>query len=150
MANFDDLEFIRLTRPEQFSLIPTELFEQIKSSSYKVNRLYQFGVVLLASPFTYLFVLADRKTHKIKGVLWSEVNPLSEKMTVFIFSLSREYQQKDGLFTKGSKPIEKTVEFLRKIQESIGITGKIEMGTQKPKAYERAGWQRSKKIIMEI
>jgi len=147
---FDDLKFVRLTMPEQFALIPRYLFEQVKNASYKIERLYQFAPVAMMSPLTFMYALADKNTSIIKGVLWAEINPFSEKLQVFILSVDKQYQQKDGLFVKGSQILSKTLEFLRKIQKQTGTTGTIEMLTYLPKAYEKAGWKRSDKILMEL
>ena len=149
MPNFDDLKFVRLTMPEQFVLIPKYLFEQVKGASYKIERIYQFAPVAIMSPLTFIYALADKNTSIIKGVLWAEINPFSERLQVFILSVDKHYQQKNGLFTKGSQILSKTLDFLRKLQKHVGITGKIEMLAYLPKAYEKAGWKRSDKILME-
>ena len=92
---FSDLKFVRLTQPEQFNLIPPYLFEQIKSADFKIDRLYQFGPILLASSLTFFYALADKKTSLVKGLLWAEINPFCESIHVHIFSVDKEYQN-DG------------------------------------------------------
>ncbi len=148
---FSDLKFIRLTLPEQFNIIPRYLFEQVKGAEYKVDRLYQFGPLLLASPLTFFYALADKDTSVIKGVLWTEINPLDEQLKVHAFSVDKEYQQNmNGDFTKDSEALNTTIKFLRKLQEKNKLDSKIEIVTLRPHAYEKAGWKRSKKTLLEI
>lgn len=142
--NFDELKFVRLTQPEQFSLIPRTLFEQIKGRNFIIDRIYQFGPIALSNPFTHLYVLAEESTAIIKGFLWAEINPYTEGLSVITFSLDKEYQSANGKAIKCAK------ELLDKIAEENKLTGKMEMVTIRPKAYEKAGWRKSEKIMMEI
>lgn len=143
---FKDLTFVRLTDPSQFNLIPQELFTQVKGADYDIGRLYQLGPLLLASPLTYFYVLVNSSS-AIKGLLWAEINPLNNTLNIHAFSADKEYQQK----TKGhSTALDITLEFLRKIQKEEKLDSRIEIVTLRPKAYEKAGWKTSKKILMEI
>ena len=149
----DDLKFVRFTTDGindsdrtlaayLFSRIPAYLFEQVKDTDFKVERIYQFGPMLLASPLTFLYVLTDKETSLIKGVLWTEFSPLSEQLVVHIFSIDKEYQN-DGAMEMSKKK-------LLEIKEQNKISGSITTVTTRPKAVEKAGWKRSDKIVMEI
>ncbi len=147
---FEDLKFVRLTLPEQFEMVPKYLFEQVKGSDFKIDRLYQFGPMLLASPLTFLYVLINDES-VIKGLLWAEANPLDDQLKVHAFSVDKEYQQNmNGDFSKNSEALKVTLDFLRQIQEENQLDSKIEIVTLRPRAYEKSGWKRSKKILMEI
>lgn len=148
MAEFEDLKFIQLTSPDQFCLIPPYLFEQIKDSDMKLERLYQFGPALLSDPLVFLYVLAEKQTAKIKGVLWCQVNPFTEQLVVNVLSIDKEYQHNSALA--------KTIDFVRQLQKTNELAEKIQLITTRPEAYERAlekagiDIQRTKKFIMEI
>lgn len=139
---FSDLKFVRLTIPDQFGLIPSYLFEQVKGGEFKIDRLYQFGPMLLASPLTFFYALADKETSLIKGILWAEINPLSENLVIHTLSVNKEYQ--------GNGTLDKTLDFVRTIQKRENLR-KIQITTICPKTYERKhGWHKSKKRIMEM
>lgn len=139
---FSDLKFVRLTQPEQFNLVPRYLFEQVKSADFKIDRIYQFGSMLLASSLTFFYALADRETSLIKGILWVEVNPFYESLHALLFSIDKEYQN-NGAMTGA-------IEKLKEIYTKEKLTGKITSETTRPKACEKAGWKISNRIIMEI
>lgn len=149
----DDLKFVRfstvgLNDPDRalatylFKRIPAELFDQVKGTDNITNRLYEFGPLALASPLTFLYVLVEKDTSLIKGVLWAEINPLNEKLVISTLSLDKEYQG-NGVIDKAYE------EVLLKIQETENLKG-MQLITVCPKTYERKhGWQRSRKVIME-
>ena len=144
---FSDLKFVRLTQPNQFGLIPRYLFEQVKGFDFNIDRLYQFGPILLASPLTFLYILADKKQLEKgsaipKGILWAEVNPFNEDINAHTFSIDRKYQ--------GNGAIAGVIEKLKEIIRTEKLVGKIIGFTIHPKVFERAGMKKSKKIIMEL
>ena len=144
---FSDLKFVRLIQPNQFGLIPRYLFEQVKGGEFKIDRLYQIGPILLASPLTFLYILADKEQLKKgsaspKGVLWAEVNPFCEDVKAHIFSVDKEYQ--------GNGAMVEVIDKLKEIYASEKLTGKITSETTRPKAVEKAGWKISDRINMEI
>lgn len=141
--NFQDLKFVRLTIPDQFGLIPKALFEQVKGADFKIDRLYQFGPALLASPLTFFYALADKETSLIKGILWAEVNPFNEDVYAHVFSINKEYQD-NGDAMGGA------IEKLKEIHTKEKLSGKITSSTTRPKAVQKAGWKISKKRFMEI
>ena len=87
LANIEDLKWIRV---QDFNLITKYLVEQVKGTSFPVERLYAFGDDIARNPFTLLYVLADEH-HRIEGFLWASVNPLDQSIMVNIFSLDRDY-----------------------------------------------------------
>lgn len=144
---FSDLKFVRLTEPEQFGLIPRYLFEQVEGGEFKIDRLYQFGPLLLSSPLTFLYILADKEQLKKgiatpKGILWAEVNPFYESLNAHIFSIDKEYQCNGAM--------KDVIEKLKEIYTQEKLTGKITSETTRSKAVEKAGWRISNRINMEI
>lgn len=139
---FENLKFIRLTQPDQFKLIPRELFEQVKGAEFKVDRLYQFGPALLASPLTLFYALADNETSVIKGVLWASINPFTENLDIHVLSIDKDYQ--------GNGALDGALEFLEKIRTENNLN-KLQMTTTRPKVYEeKQNWKRSSQIVLEI
>lgn len=144
---FSELKFVRITQPEQFSLVPRYLFEQVKGSDYKIDRLYQFGPLLLASPLTFFYVLAVKEQLEngcapVKGILWAEINPFYENLEAHIFSIDKEYQHNGAMAG--------AIDKLKEIQLREKLTGKITSETTRPKAVKKAGWKISDTINMEI
>lgn len=153
---FSDLKFVRLTQPEQFSLVPRYLFEQVKESEFKIERLYEFGPILLASPFTFFYILAEKKQLEkgcapAKGIFWAEISPLDNRIKVWAFSIDKDYQQnRNGEFSRKSNAVNSVIEFIRELQKENGLDEKIEIVTYRPHFYKNAGFKKSKKILMEI
>lgn len=144
---FEDLKFVRLTQPDQFNLIPRFLFEQVKGSDFKIDRLYQYGPMMLASPLTFFYILAEKEQLEkgyapAKGILWLTINPFEEIFYVDMLSVDKDYQG-NGTALKSS------LNFIRSIPEYKTLNPKIIMMTRHVKAFEKAGWERSEKIRME-
>ncbi len=139
---FEDLKFVRLTNPELFRNIPPNLFEQMKGSTFNVEKLYQYGPNLLMSPLTFFYVLVEDGV--IKGILWAEINPLDNRLNVHTFSVDKKYQNAN------CHALKIALDFLRSIQKEYNLERKIEILTTRPRAYERAGWIRSEKTLMEV
>jgi len=145
---FSDLKFVRInnqgTSPEiidmVFRQIPKKLFEQVKDVEFNIDLLYQAPSRFISNANTMFYVLTN-DTDIIKGILWASVNILTEKIQVNILSIDKEYQFSDA--------IEKTLEFIRSWQgENENL--KIQIVTIRTKAYEEAGFEKSKHILMEI
>ena len=140
-SELDDLEFVRTF---DFRHIPRELFEQIEEMDpAMIDRLYTFGGQFSASPLTLLYVLVD-VDYKIKGVLWANIDIIEGMFFIRLLSLNKEYQSLDGQF------LSKIKDFLFNLETGPALKKKIQFLTSKPKAYEKAGCQRSKQILMEI
>ena len=80
----------------------------------------------------------------VKGILWAEMNPLDNRLNVHTFSVDKKYQKPN------SHALKIALDFLRTIQKKYNLESKIEILTTRPRAYERAGWKRSDKTLMEV
>lgn len=136
MKNFNELQFIRITNADMFWMIPRKLFDDIKDKNYDVEMLYKMAGQYL-SPTSFMFLLIDEHS-KIKGFLWFYLNLLNKKAQVNILTIDPDYQ--------GSKAIQKTAEFIKSLDKALTI----EIMTSRPKAFEKAGFVKSKTLIMEI
>ncbi len=142
MSEFSDLKFIRLTSTAQFGIIPEYLFEQLKEQP-DIKRVYQVGALAIASPLVFIYVMAD-SNHKIKGVLWLDINLLEKFVFVELLSLDREYQSETG------DAIMHVVEFIKTIQFGPEVTKKIVFATTRPGKFTNLGFIKNKKVIMEL
>ena len=145
---FSDLKFVRINNPGTsleiinmvFRRIPKELFEQVKDVEFNIELLYQAPSKFINNLNTMFYVLIDNDD-KIKGILWAYINILTEKIQVNILSIDKEYQFSDAIV--------KTLEFIRSWQgENENL--KIQIITTRTHAYEKAGFEKSEHILMEI
>ena len=97
--------------------------------------------LICRNPTNFIFVFYDEE-NIIHGVLWSHVNLLSENIYVSLLSVDEEYQGVNGA------AIDASYRLLDEIRIQGGLK-KIIWSTTRPKAYEKHGFKRSKKIIME-
>lgn len=148
MPKFDDLHFVSINNPGTsseiidmvFRRIPKELFEQVKDVEFNIDLLYKAPSRFINNVNTRFYVLIDSED-KIKGVLWAYLNLLTESIDVHILSIDKEYQIGNA--------IEKTLEFIRSWQgkdENL----KIRIISTRPRPYERAGFVKSERILLEI
>ena len=138
MPDINDLRFIRIY---DFHLIPEHLLKQVRDLGYPPERLYMLGEAIMKNPFALLYALADQE-HKIQGVLWATINPLDEIMYVQLLSMDRSFQNRGQAITV-------TIENLEKIRENMNLNG-IRWLTTRPRAFEKHGFKRSKRILMEV
>lgn len=141
MPDFNNLKFIRITGSPEivdmvFRRIPRELFEQVKDVEFNIDLLYKVPSRFISNVNTRFYVLTDDED-VIKGILWAYINILTGKIQVNILSIDKEYQFSDAL--------EKTLEFVKSWNEGL----KIQIVTTEPHLYEKAGFAKSKQIIME-
>lgn len=157
--NIDDLKFVRITDPQVFAIIPRSLFEQIKEiNSDTIDMIYKNAADIMMVPIlndkgvivwnlpkqnVWIAVLHDI-SHQIKGFLWASFNSIEKCIYIQACALDKEYQLNNGAVTK------KGVEYLRSLPIPDDIKANIRMATIKPKAFEKSGWKRSKKILMEF
>lgn len=154
---FSDLKFVRLTQPEQFSLVPRYLFEQVKRKDWDVEDLYKYGPAFMEGIFNFFYVLAERKQIEegcapVKGILWTTIDPVTRIMCVNIFSIDKEYQKPQGQALVGA------LEHLSKVKNELRASGtmdlrdKILWATARPKAFmnKRIGAKRYYRQIMEV
>lgn len=138
MREFSELKFVRTF---DFEHIPRPLFEQVKEmDAGMIDRLYQYGP-LMVGPLTLLYVLID-EVHKIKGVLWADIDIIEANIHVHLFSVDKEYQNGEAL--------KKATEFLLNLPTGQDLKKRLNMLTTRPKAFEEIGWKHSKRIRMEI
>jgi len=137
---FEDLQFVRLDKPGLMRFVPRRLFEQVKGHTFNIDKIYEYADAFLVNPSNRIYALVDNKS-KTRGILWAYVNLLTETIQVSILSIDKEFQFDNAL--------EKTLEFIKSwMGEDKKL--KIECITARPGAYEKAGWKRSKRIILEI
>lgn len=141
MLDIKDLKFSRIY---SFERIPQYLFEQTKElDAATIARIYQFGPLFAGSPTTLLYVLID-ELHRIKGVLWAQVDILEAVTFVKLLSVEKGYQSTNGALMK------KATDFLFGREKGPDLKNEIHFVTAHPKAYEKSGMKRSKRIRMEI
>ncbi|GAG06433.1 unnamed protein product [marine sediment metagenome] len=155
----EDLKFVRIIDPQLFAVIPRYLFEQIKelngemidairenaTNILTVPVMNEKGVVVGTLPKLNVWIAALYDVDLgIKGFLWANFDGIEKCIYVHACSVDKEYQSADGAF------INKVVEYLRSLPISEKFKNKILMSTSRPKAFEKRGWNRSKKIFMEF
>lgn len=162
--DINDLHFVRCTMPETFTLIPRYLFEQINDLGYgedRVENIYKNGLSILMvptitdkgvewipNPLIHVVIMFDAE-HHIKGFLWAEVDLVDKHIFIHALSLDKEYQS-NGQQTEKTL-FEKVLNITDRPElKPYKIQKKIVMATSRPKAYERFGFKRTKKVLMEI
>lgn len=154
----DDLKFVRIVVPELFAVIPRYLFEQIKEiDDGMIDAIYENATKIMTVPImnekgvvvgnlpklnVWIALLYDT-SHQIKGVLWADFDSIEKCIYIQACSLDAEYQSDNGAAMK------KGVDYLRSLPIPDEIKANIRMATIKPKAFEKNGWKRSKKVLME-
>jgi len=148
--SFSDLKFLRLrtnaiTDPDGsiaailFSKIPRYLFEQFKNAKFNVDTLQLLGPSLLSNESIFFYVLIDKESN-VKGVFWFSVDLIEESLYVYLFSVDKEYQDKNAI--KSALSVLRDLKF-KKIE-------KIYITTTHSAAFEKNGFTRSKRIRMEM
>lgn len=135
-----DLQFSRIY---DWRLVPRYLLEQIPDADEgMIDRIYQNGNLLCNSPMNFLYVLTDDE-HKIKGVLWAVIDVIEACWLVRVFSVDKEYNN------TSSENIQIGTDFILNIPVPKQMNKKIWMLTSRPKAFERAGWNKVNRTRME-
>lgn len=159
MLNINDLQFVRVIDPAIFQVIPRKLFEQIKELDEEaIDAIYANAVSIMTIPVVnekgirigtlpklnvWVAILHD-VAHQIKGFLWAEFDIIERCIFVQACSLDKQYQSNDGAFIK------KVVEYLRGLPVPDELKANIRFATTRPEAFEKLGWKRSKKILLEL
>lgn len=142
MPDIKDLKFSK--RMYSFERIPKYLFEQVEGlDKATIDRIYQNGPLFATSPTTIIRVLLD-ELHVIKGVLWANFDIIENIFFIKLLTVDKEYQSPNG------KLMNKAKDFLFGLGDDPDIRKEICFLTTHPKAYQRAGAKRSKRIRMEI
>ena len=122
-------------------IVPRRLLEQVKGLEWNIDRVYALSENICSNPTNLIYVLYDEEKI-IHGVLWARINILDENLYVSILSVDEEYQGVNGA------PIDAAYALLNMVRNDANLK-KIIWSTTRPKAYEKHGFKRSKKIIME-
>jgi hypothetical protein len=131
---------LKFEKARSMNQIPRYLFEQVKPITFDIDRLYAFGDLIIKNPTNIMGVLID-KQNNVKGVLWVSYNIVTDRLTVQVLSIDKEYYGK-GIMNeiKG---------ILKKLKNNIGASV-VDGLTSRPKAIEKLmGFKKSKIIIME-
>lgn len=131
--NYYNLEFLRIY---DINLVPRYLFEQLEHREWDVDRVYKASTLINSNPCTMLWALMN-DNHEIKGVLWCNLNYLTDVIDCYVLSIDKEYQGQ-------GKYILKTVELLKPFKK------KIKCITAMPEIFEKLGYKRTKYIYMEV
>lgn len=156
MPDIKDLKFLRLIIAEAFNAIPRALFESIKElDSDTIDRIYansadimtipvvdQKGVVVgrLPAPSVWIAIMLDI-AKEVKGFVWMEFDVIEQRVFVQACAVAKEYQ---------GEVIQNVVDYIRSLQISEEMKNNIQFATTRPKAYEKFGWERSKRVLMEL
>jgi len=139
-----NLQFIRLTEPAMFSLIPRSLFEQVEDESLIIDNVYKFGPVVITNPLVFFFALLDNEKQpaEVVGFVWSNINLFSKRLQVGNISVDKSYQN------NGIK--EKIKTLLCDLCRQKKLSPIVEFVTQRPEIFERRfGCKKTKERIME-
>jgi len=155
MADISELTFLRLIIAEAFNAIPRALFDSIKElDSETIDRIYansadimtipvvdQSGMAAgrLPAPSVWVAVMLDI-TKVIKGFVWMEFDVIEQRVFVQACAVDKEYQ---------GEAIQKVVDYIKTLDVPEEMKNNIQFTTTRPKAYEQAGWKKSKKVLME-
>ena len=147
MSDETELQFIRIFTADH---IPKDLIEQVKDRDYPVERYIKYleSSLLIQTkegptlnPLNHVYVVTDKDKHVV-GYLWFTIDSLSEALFVQHYSMKKEYWN-----SKKSIPMVK--EFLKEIRDGAGLK-KVFWLTSRPKAYEKHGFKRSKRVLIEV
>lgn len=158
MPKLDELKFVRIVVPDLFAIIPRYLFKQIKEiDERQIDAIYENAINIMTVPVmnekgvvvgnlpklnVWIAVLYD-KAHQIKGFLWAEFDVIDMCIFIQATAWDPEYQSSNGAIMKMG------IDYLRSLPLPEEMKANIQMATIKPKAFERRGWKRSKKTLME-
>jgi len=154
----DNLKFVRIIDQGAFNCIPRYLFEQIKDlDSDAIGRLYQYAssiltivgldeggqIIRVPNPLVHIAVLIDDK-HKIKGFFWFQFDPIEQLTFIQEYSVDRSYQSANGDLLNQAKT------YVMGLPIPDEYKRVIRWATTKPDAFEKHGFRRAKKVLMEI
>ena len=132
----DDLKFIRAY---DFRLIPRRLFDQVKGSNYRVDKILEFNQIITANNAQLLYVMVTDDS-VIHGFLWAEFDPVCQWVYVKLLSVDKDFQD--------SHQVENAIDFLRDELADSGAN-RIVMATTRPDAYEKQGMKPIDTTFME-
>jgi len=141
---------------EAFNAIPKALFESIKEiDSETIDRIYENSAEIMTVPIVdrqgvivgrmqsqsvWVAVMLDI-AKVVKGFVWMEFDVIEQRVFVQACAVAPEYQ---------GSAIQKVVEYIKDLNVPEEMKNNIQFTTTRPKAFEKVGWKRSKKVLMEI
>jgi len=160
MSDISELKFVQVIDPNVFNiLIGTcrHLFKQIEdmddekidvlckfSSSILTTSVFENGRFLrIPNPLVHIAVLVDND-NKFKGFLWAGIDIVEKHIFIYAFSLDKKYQ------SSAQADSDAVIKYLKDLPVADEYKQKILTATLRPKGYERCGWKRSKKVLMEF
>lgn len=138
-----ELEFVRTT---EVNLIPRRLFKCVHDKVFDketINRIYQFGDAALRSPTSFLYLMVDRQTREIHGVLWMNLNVFDAELFVFLMATDRGYRG-------GNLPTVAADFIFRQPFDWKKIRPVINFATTRPHIWESLGCSRSKLVSVSM
>ncbi len=155
MPDIKDLKFLRLIIAEAFNAIPRALFESIKDIDTEIiDRIYENSAEIMTVPVVdtqgmvvgrlqsqsvWVAVMQDI-AKVIKGFVWMEFDVIEQRVFVQACAVDPEYQ---------GSAIQHVVNYIKSLNISEEMKNNIQFTTTRPKAFEKAGWKRSEKVLME-
>lgn len=155
MHDIKDLTFLRLIIAEAFNAIPRALFESIKEiDSDTIDRIYANSADIMTVPVVdangtivgrvqsqsvWVAVMLDIGK-VVKGFVWMEFDVIEQRVFVQACAVDPEYQ---------GEAITKVVEYIKGLNLTDEMKNNIQFTTTRAKAFEKVGWKRSKKVLME-
>lgn len=136
-----DIWELSILRVYNLNIIPRRFFEQVKDLDWNIDRLYLMSEQVCSNPCNLIYVLYD-KENVIQGVIWAQINLLSENLCIMLLSVDKEYQGANGAAIEAARFA------LDSIRREAGLK-KVLWTTTRPRAYEKHGFKRSKSIAME-
>lgn len=147
-----DLKFVRLTRAENARLIPKYLIDQVKDKDFTTDAFFRIAHELVVNPHNIIgvFVTGENVT---KGFMWAVINVLTEQLYLVTISIDKEYQNQQGdtikfIVDELKKLLKNPV--IKLLLKNMELKDTILLSTNYPKIYEKCGWSKSKRAIMEI
>ena len=137
MTLLSELQFVKLKIPR---LIPKELIESVKGSTFTPEQFYQYQEENRANPCNHLYALID-KDKQIHGYLWAESTHLDRSLFVNTLSVSKEFWGK-------GEALQMALDHIEKMREMIHFK-KLFWFTFNEKFFLKHGFTRSKNVLME-
>jgi RecA-family ATPase len=157
MSDINELTLTRVIDPFVFNLIPRYLFEQIDGMDKEgVDNMITCGSSIITTlisndkgqlfrtpnPLVHIVVMTDLE-NKIKGFFWAAIDVIEKHIFIYAMSVDKKYQPNTADFSDA------VTKYLFDLPIEVKFKQKIVSATTRPKAFERYGWSRSKRVLME-
>ncbi len=130
-----DLEFVRTT---EVHLIPRRLFEHVPDRVFEpdeIDRLYAFAPLNASAANKFLYLMVDKSSREIHGVLWVSLNLVAAELFVFLLSVDREYRSSDLPTIAAGFLFGQPFDWAQ-------IKSSVTFSTSRPQVWEKLGCQR--------